>query len=199
MVNLCKDFCGAWICAFYFCLLSLTCCRVISKCKLSIQAIYNFSFKKRKETKSLLCELSLLGMWIPLATRWGWFWKTLLRWSRVTLIAPLTRWEWISLVRNGESLPPLTPLAVSKRANLITMRLWFCLCRFNKCMSCYSQLVPIKAFVLKRQAMAGKMGQTFRELHILLQVFDWSDALAFTLFTWAYCFGSNSPIIRMMN
>lgn len=44
--------------------------------------------------------------------------------------------------------------------------------RFNKCMSCYSQLVPIKAFVLKRQAMAGKMGQTFRELHILLQVFD---------------------------
>jgi hypothetical protein len=39
-------------------------------------------------------------------------------------------------------------------------------------MSCYSQLVPIKAFVLKRQAMAGKMGQTFRELHILLQVFD---------------------------
>lgn len=44
--------------------------------------------------------------------------------------------------------------------------------RYNKCMSCYSQLVPIKAFVLKRQAMAGKMGQTFRELHILLQVFD---------------------------
>lgn len=38
--------------------------------------------------------------------------------------------------------------------------------RYNKCMQCYSQLVPIKAFVLKRQAMAGKMGQTLSLIHI---------------------------------
>jgi hypothetical protein len=50
-------------------------------------------------------------------------------------------------------------------------------------MSCYSQLVPIKAFVLKRQAMAGKMGQTFRELHILLQVFDWDPFYSGVHFT----------------
>lgn len=61
---------------------------------------------------------------------------------------------------------------------LLSRMFWssvFYICRFNKCMSCYSQLVPIKAFVLKRQAVAGKMGQTFRELHILLQVFDWIE------------------------
>lgn len=44
--------------------------------------------------------------------------------------------------------------------------------RYNKCMSCYNQLVSIRAFILKRQTLQGKLGQTFRELHILLQVLD---------------------------
>ncbi|XP_065571561.1 katanin p80 WD40 repeat-containing subunit B1-like isoform X2 [Artemia franciscana] len=44
--------------------------------------------------------------------------------------------------------------------------------RYNKSMSCYTQLLPVKAFVQKRQAVVGKIGQTFRELHLLLQTLD---------------------------
>jgi len=44
--------------------------------------------------------------------------------------------------------------------------------RYSKCMSCYNQLVSIRAFTLKRQTLQGKLGQTFRELHILLQALD---------------------------
>lgn len=41
--------------------------------------------------------------------------------------------------------------------------------RYNKCMSCYNQLLSIRAFLLKRQTMQGKLGHSFRELHILMQ------------------------------
>lgn len=41
--------------------------------------------------------------------------------------------------------------------------------RYNKCMSCFNQLVSIRAFLLKRQTLQGKLGQSFRELHILMQ------------------------------
>uniref|UniRef100_A0A1B6E1F0 Katanin p80 WD40 repeat-containing subunit B1 n=1 Tax=Clastoptera arizonana TaxID=38151 RepID=A0A1B6E1F0_9HEMI len=41
--------------------------------------------------------------------------------------------------------------------------------RYDKCVKCYNSLVPIRAFVLKRQTMQGKLGQSFRELHTLLQ------------------------------
>uniref|UniRef100_T1ISW5 Katanin p80 WD40 repeat-containing subunit B1 n=1 Tax=Strigamia maritima TaxID=126957 RepID=T1ISW5_STRMM len=42
--------------------------------------------------------------------------------------------------------------------------------RYNKCTSCYNHLVSIRAFILKRQTLQGKLGQTFREMHILMQV-----------------------------
>lgn len=41
--------------------------------------------------------------------------------------------------------------------------------RYNKCMSCYNQLLSIRAFILKRQTLQGKLGQSFRELHILMR------------------------------
>ncbi|XP_064467024.1 katanin p80 WD40 repeat-containing subunit B1-like isoform X2 [Ornithodoros turicata] len=44
--------------------------------------------------------------------------------------------------------------------------------RYNKCMSCYNQLLSIRAFLLKRQTMQGKLGHSFRELHILMQCLE---------------------------
>ncbi|XP_054283158.1 katanin p80 WD40 repeat-containing subunit B1 [Macrosteles quadrilineatus] len=44
--------------------------------------------------------------------------------------------------------------------------------RYKKCMKCYNSLVAIRTFLLKRQTMQGKLGHTFRELHILLQNLD---------------------------
>ncbi|UYV81194.1 KATNB1 [Cordylochernes scorpioides] len=41
--------------------------------------------------------------------------------------------------------------------------------RYNKCMSCYNHLLSVRAFLLKRQTLQGKLGQSFRELHILMQ------------------------------
>ncbi|XP_022244041.1 katanin p80 WD40 repeat-containing subunit B1-like isoform X2 [Limulus polyphemus] len=41
--------------------------------------------------------------------------------------------------------------------------------RYNKCVSCYNQLLSIRAFLLKRQTMQGKLGHSFRELHMLMQ------------------------------
>lgn len=41
--------------------------------------------------------------------------------------------------------------------------------RYKKCVRCYNSLVSIRAFLLKRQTVQGKLGHTFRELHILLQ------------------------------
>ncbi|XP_075214127.1 katanin p80 isoform X2 [Lycorma delicatula] len=44
--------------------------------------------------------------------------------------------------------------------------------RYNKCVKCYNSLVSIRAFLLKRQTVPGKLGHTFRELHITLQNLD---------------------------
>lgn len=44
--------------------------------------------------------------------------------------------------------------------------------RYNKCVKCYNSLVSIRAFLLKRQTVQGKLGHTFRELHIMLQNLD---------------------------
>lgn len=44
--------------------------------------------------------------------------------------------------------------------------------RYNKCVKCYQSLLSIRAFLLKRQTMQGKLGHTFRELHILLEALD---------------------------
>ena len=44
--------------------------------------------------------------------------------------------------------------------------------RHNKCMECYKDLVKIRSLILKRQAMQGKLGHTFRELSILMQYLD---------------------------
>ncbi|ODN03976.1 Katanin p80 WD40 repeat-containing subunit B1 [Orchesella cincta] len=44
--------------------------------------------------------------------------------------------------------------------------------RYNKSMECYRHLVAIRAFTLKRQTLQGKIGHTFRELHIHLSSLD---------------------------
>ncbi|XP_043224557.1 katanin p80 WD40 repeat-containing subunit B1-like isoform X2 [Amphibalanus amphitrite] len=44
--------------------------------------------------------------------------------------------------------------------------------RYNKCKGCNDQLLSIRAFLLKRQTLQGKIGQTFRELQILMQALD---------------------------
>ncbi|XP_076370614.1 katanin p80 WD40 repeat-containing subunit B1-like isoform X2 [Tachypleus tridentatus] len=41
--------------------------------------------------------------------------------------------------------------------------------RYNKCVSCYNHLLSIRSFLLKRQTMQGKLGHSFRELHLLMQ------------------------------
>ena len=52
--------------------------------------------------------------------------------------------------------------------NLTTLSFY----RHNKCMECYKDLVKIRSLILKRQAMQGKLGHTFRELSILMQYLD---------------------------
>lgn len=44
--------------------------------------------------------------------------------------------------------------------------------RYTKCMKCYNSLMSIRAFLLKRQTLQGKLGHTFRELQILMQSLD---------------------------
>lgn len=44
--------------------------------------------------------------------------------------------------------------------------------RYKKCLNCYKSLMTIRAFLLKRQTMQGKLGQSFRELHNLMQELD---------------------------
>ncbi|CAG2161528.1 unnamed protein product [Oppiella nova] len=41
--------------------------------------------------------------------------------------------------------------------------------RYNKCMGCYNHLLSVRAFILKRQTLQGKLGRSFRELSILMQ------------------------------
>lgn len=44
--------------------------------------------------------------------------------------------------------------------------------RFNKCVECYNHMMSIRAFLLKRQTVPGKMGPMYRELVILMGAFD---------------------------
>ncbi|KAG8233220.1 hypothetical protein J437_LFUL013274 [Ladona fulva] len=44
--------------------------------------------------------------------------------------------------------------------------------RYRKCMACYEHLVSIRSFLLKRQTLQGKLGQSFRELHVQMQSLD---------------------------
>lgn len=44
--------------------------------------------------------------------------------------------------------------------------------RYNKCMKCYNILVSVRTFLLKRQTVQGKLGQSFRELLTMLQEID---------------------------
>ncbi|KAK6623518.1 hypothetical protein RUM43_009370 [Polyplax serrata] len=41
--------------------------------------------------------------------------------------------------------------------------------RYNKCLKCYKSLQSIRTFLLKRQTMQGKLGQSFRELLLLME------------------------------
>lgn len=45
--------------------------------------------------------------------------------------------------------------------------------RYNKCMSCYNHLLSVRAFILKRQTLQGKLGRSFREMSILMQNLEW--------------------------
>lgn len=40
--------------------------------------------------------------------------------------------------------------------------------RYSKCVKCYESLIAIRTFLLKRQTMQGKLGQSFREIQTLL-------------------------------
>ncbi|XP_034235935.1 katanin p80 WD40 repeat-containing subunit B1 isoform X4 [Thrips palmi] len=44
--------------------------------------------------------------------------------------------------------------------------------RYNKCIKCYESLQSIRSFLLKRQTVQGKLGQTFREITIMMQSLD---------------------------
>ncbi|XP_066973077.1 katanin p80 WD40 repeat-containing subunit B1 isoform X19 [Macrobrachium rosenbergii] len=44
--------------------------------------------------------------------------------------------------------------------------------RYNKCVECYNHMMSIRAFLLKRLTVPGKMGTLYRELVILMQAFD---------------------------
>lgn len=40
--------------------------------------------------------------------------------------------------------------------------------RYNKCSKCYSYLIAVRGYVEEKQHVSGKLGSTFRELHLLL-------------------------------
>lgn len=44
--------------------------------------------------------------------------------------------------------------------------------RYAKCVKCYDQLIAIRTFLLKRQTMQGKLGQSFRELQSMLYAIE---------------------------
>ncbi|XP_063229661.1 katanin p80 WD40 repeat-containing subunit B1 isoform X2 [Bacillus rossius redtenbacheri] len=44
--------------------------------------------------------------------------------------------------------------------------------RYTKCVNCYKKLMSVRAFLLKRQTLQGKLGQTFRELLLLMEGLD---------------------------
>lgn len=41
--------------------------------------------------------------------------------------------------------------------------------RYNKSLRCYQSLISIRAFLLKRQTLPGKLGQSFREMITLME------------------------------
>ncbi|XKL61615.1 hypothetical protein PGB90_001448 [Kerria lacca] len=44
--------------------------------------------------------------------------------------------------------------------------------RYAKCIKCYENLISIRTFLLKRQTMQGKLGQSFRELQSMLYAIE---------------------------
>ncbi len=44
--------------------------------------------------------------------------------------------------------------------------------RYAKCVKCYDNLISIRTFLLKRQTMQGKLGQSFRELQSMLYAIE---------------------------
>lgn len=44
--------------------------------------------------------------------------------------------------------------------------------RYAKCVKCYDNLIAIRTFLLKRQTMQGKLGQSFRELQSMLYAIE---------------------------
>nr|CAD7435847.1 unnamed protein product [Timema monikensis] len=41
--------------------------------------------------------------------------------------------------------------------------------RYNKCVKCYQSMMTVRAFLLKRQTLQGKLGHAFREMLILME------------------------------
>ncbi|XP_077502512.1 katanin p80 isoform X2 [Amblyomma americanum] len=65
--------------------------------------------------------------------------------------------NFASVIKTNITAPPGVGVDISREE------------RYNKCMSCYNQLLSIRSFLLKRQTMQGKLGHLFREMHILMQ------------------------------
>ncbi|KAL1434207.1 hypothetical protein MTO96_011849 [Rhipicephalus appendiculatus] len=65
--------------------------------------------------------------------------------------------NFASIIKTNITAPPGVGVDISREE------------RYNKCMSCYNQLLSIRSFLLKRQTMQGKLGHLFREMHILMQ------------------------------
>ncbi|XP_022247126.1 katanin p80 WD40 repeat-containing subunit B1-like, partial [Limulus polyphemus] len=68
--------------------------------------------------------------------------------------------NFASLINSNIAAPPGVGVDISREE------------RYNKCVSCYHQLLSIRAFLLKRQTLSGKLGQSFRELQLLMQRLD---------------------------
>ncbi|XP_022237452.1 katanin p80 WD40 repeat-containing subunit B1-like [Limulus polyphemus] len=65
--------------------------------------------------------------------------------------------NFVSVIKTNVTAPPSVGVDISREE------------RHNKCASCYNHLLSIRAFLLKRQTMQGKLGHSFRELHMLMQ------------------------------
>ncbi|XP_076333186.1 katanin p80 WD40 repeat-containing subunit B1-like isoform X3 [Tachypleus tridentatus] len=68
--------------------------------------------------------------------------------------------NFASLINSNIAAPPGVGVDISREE------------RYNKCVSCYHQLLSIRAFLLKRQTLSGKLGQSFRELQHLMRRLD---------------------------
>ncbi|XP_076358213.1 katanin p80 WD40 repeat-containing subunit B1-like isoform X2 [Tachypleus tridentatus] len=65
--------------------------------------------------------------------------------------------NFVSVIKTNVAAPPSVGVDISREE------------RHNKCATCYNHLLSIRAFLLKRQTMQGKLGHSFRELHMLMQ------------------------------